>query len=144
MPRLLEIVTRPPGAISYHIEFSRDDSRRPKMTGRVEGMLRLVCQRCLDEIDWRLDASFESLLVGDEHEDTSGQDAVVCPGGRMALEPTIEDELLLALPNAPVHAFGSCEAPPAGGAKVQWPEERSSPFSALQALRSRQPGDGLR
>ena len=66
-----------------------------------------------------------------------GQDVVICPGGRLELESVIEDELLLALPNAPVHAHGSCEAPPVRNADAQLPSPRFSPFSALDALRSR-------
>lgn len=144
MPRILEVVSGPLGAVAYRIEFAWDDSGRPKMTGHVEGTLQLVCQRCLDNFDWHFDSSFESLLVEDEHEVTDGQDAVVCFGGRIALEPTVEDEVLLALPNAPVHAYGSCEAPSAGDTNAQYPEEDSSPFSALRILRSRQESDRLR
>ena len=136
MPRLIEVVTRTPCSFAYRIEFTRDASRRPRVIGRVEGMLPLICQRCLDNLDWRFDARFESLVIGDVHEETNGQDAVLCPGGRIALESMIEDELLLALPNAPVHAHGSCEAPPAQTANGQGPAQRSNPFAALHALRS--------
>ena len=134
MPRLLEVVTPAPGAIAYRIEFTRDASGRPRMAGRVEGMLPLICQRCLQELDWDFDARFESLVVGSEREDTNGQDALVCSGGRLELEPVIEDELLLALPNAPVHPYGSCEAPPVRAAGRESASPRSSPFSALRAL----------
>ena len=137
MPRLLEVVTRTPCSIAYRIEFTRDVSKRPRMTGRVEGMLPLICQRCLDSLDWHFDTGFESLAIGDEHEETNGQDAVVCPGGRIALESMIEDEVLLALPNVPVHAYGSCEAPPpAQAATAQRPAQRSNPFEALHVLRT--------
>ena len=136
MPRLLELVTTPPRAITYRIEFALDASGRPKMIGRVEGMLPLVCQRCLDSLDWSFDATFESVVVGDEREETKGQDAVVCSDGRIALEPMIEDEVLLALPNAPVHAYGSCEAPPMQVASGPRPSPLSRPFASLRALRA--------
>ena len=136
MPRLLEVVAEPSAPIAYRIAFARDAAGRPGMAGRVEGTLPLVCQRCLDRLDWSFDARFESLLVGDEREDTDGQDAVVCPGGRIALEPVIEDELLLALPGAPVHARGSCEAPPVRAAGGAPPARPPSPFSILRTLRS--------
>ena len=136
MPRLLEVAAKPPAPIAYRIAFTRDVVGRPRVAGRVEGMLPLVCQRCLDDLDWRLDVRFESLVVGDEYEDTDGGDAVICPGNRIALEPMIEDELLLALPGAPVHADGSCEAPPVRIADEALPVRPSNPFSVLRTLHS--------
>ena len=135
MPRLLEVVVEPPAPITYRIAFALDAAGRPGMAGRLEGTLPLVCQRCLDRLDWSFDVRFESLLVGGEREDTDGRDAVVCPGGRIAVEPVIEDELLLALPGAPVHARGSCEAPPVRAAGEGTPARPRSPFSILRALR---------
>jgi uncharacterized protein len=136
MPRLLEIVTTRPSAIAYHIEFARDVSRRPKLIGHVEGILPLICQRCLERLDWFFDRRFESVVIGNEQEETGGLDAVVCSGGRIELEPIVEDELLLALPNAPVHPRGSCEAPPIRGAREQPRSRHSNPFSALRELRA--------
>ena len=115
------------------------------MAGRVEGTWPLACQRCLGDLDWRFDVKFETLVLGSEDDETIEQDVVVCPGGRISLEPMIEDELLLALPNAPVHPHGSCEAPPvrAGGGRTgsgriadgEGPGQRSNPFSVLRTLR---------
>lgn len=135
MPRLVEVVTTTPGPIAYRIEFKWDASRRPKMIGHVEGMLPLICQRCLERLDWLVDTRFESLVIDSEQEVTGGLDAVVCSSRRIELELIIEDELLLALPNAPVHPLGSCEAPPIRAAREQPPSRRSNPFSALHALR---------
>ena len=136
MPRLLDIVATAPSAIAYRIEFTRDASGRPRMIGRVEGMLPLLCQRCLERLDWHFDTKFESLVIGDEQRETNAEDAVLCPGGRIELEPVIEDELLLALPNAPVHPHGSCEVPSVRVVMEQSPSRRSNPFSALGALRA--------
>ena len=136
LPRLLEVVALKPGAVAYRIEFTRDVSGRPKVSGHAEGVLPLVCQRCLDRLDWAFDARFESVVVEDGQEDTGGVDAVTCFGGRIELEPMIEDEILLALPNAPVHPRGSCEAPSFRAAREKPPSRRSNPFAALSALRS--------
>ena len=138
MPRILEVVVEPSASITYRIAFALDAAGRPGMAGRMEGTLPLVCQRCLDRLDWSFDVRFESLLVGDEREDTDRRDAVICPGGRIAVEPVIEDELLLALPGAPVHARGSCEAPPVRAAGEATSARPPSPFSILRTLRSDQ------
>ena len=135
MPRLLEVVAGLPGAIAYRIEFTRDGSGRPRMLGHVEGVLPLICQRCLDALDWSFETGFESIVIGSEPAETGGLDAVVCSSGRLELEQTIEDELLLALPNSPVHAPGSCEPPPIRDTGEKPPLQRTNPFSALHALR---------
>ena len=143
MPRLLEVVSGTPPAIAYRIEFARDTSRRAKIVGRAGATLPLVCQRCLGALEWRLETKFELVVVGDGHDGTHTEEAVVCPGGRIALEPMIEDELLLVVPHAPVHPHGSCEAPPVrnpnGGAPpaARDPFSPASPFRALRTLRSR-------
>ena len=137
MPRLLELVAGTPSAIAYRIEFTRDASGRPRIVGRVEGVLPFICQRCLDGLDWRIDTEFESMLVGDEREGAHGEEVVVCPDGRLALAPMIEDEVLLAVPSAPVHADGTCEAPVVPAAGGQMPPTRPHPFAALESIRSR-------
>ena len=135
LPRLLEVVTAGPAGVAYRVEFQRDSVGRPKMTGRVEGVLPLVCQRCLDRLEWSLDARFESVVVEHERGDTGGLDAVICSDGRIELDPMIEDEILLALPQAPVHPRGSCRAPEIRTARGQPPSRRTNPFSALRVLR---------
>ena len=137
MPRLLEVVTSKPSPIAYRIAFSRDASGRPRMCGRAEGVLPLVCQRCLENFEWKFDTRFESVVVGHEREGSRGLDAVVCPGGRIELASVIEDELLLALPNAPVHALGTCEVPSVRTTGERSPSRSTSPFAALRELRSR-------
>ena len=137
MPRLLELVAGTPSAIAYRIAFTREASGRPRVAGRMEGVLPLTCQRCLGSLDWRFDTEFECLLVGDEREDAHGEEAVICPNGRLVLAPMIEDEVLLAVPSAPVHPHGTCEAPAVPVAGGEMSSTRSHPFAALQSLRSR-------
>ena len=137
MPRLLELVAGTPSAIAYRIAFTREASGRPRVAGRMEGVLPLTCQRCLGSLDWRFDTEFECLLVGDEREDAHGEEAVICPDGRLVLAPMIEDEVLLAVPSAPVHPHGTCEAPAVPVAGGEMSSTRSHPFAALQSLRSR-------
>ena len=135
MLRLLQIATVPPHAIAYRIEFARDASGRPRMSGRVAGAVRVMCQRCLDEFDWRVDTTIDAVVTGDEGEEPDGQDVVVGTDGRIMLEAVIEDELLLEMPNAPVHPFGSCNAPAVRGTGEPRPAARANPFAILKALR---------
>ena len=134
MRRLLDIAATPPRAIAYHIEFTWDIIGRPRIEGRVEGTVRLVCQRCLEEFDWSVVTEIDAVVV-DEEKDANERDTVVGNDGRIVLETVIEDELLLALPNAPIHPFGTCDAPPVQDTGDPGAVERSSPFAALEALR---------
>ena len=135
MKRLLQIATVPPHAIAYRIEFARDASGRPRMRGRVDGAMRVMCQRCLDEFDWRVDTVIDAVIAGDEGEVPDGPDVVVGADGRIMLEAVIEDELLLDMPNAPVHPFGSCDPPTVRGAGAPHPAAPANPFAVLEALR---------
>ena len=138
MPRLLEVVAEPPAPdrIPHRVHARRGGGARG-WPGAWKARLPLVCQRCLDGLGWRFEVRFESLVIGDEHtEGTDEWDAVVCPEGRIALAPVIEDELLLALPGAPVHAHGSCEAPPFRAGNEALPAQPANPFSALRTLHS--------
>ena len=134
MKRLLQIATTPPRAIAYRIEFARDASGRPRVSGRVDATVRVMCQRCLCDFDWHCETSIDAAIVGDEYEEVDGQDAVVATDGRITLETVIEDELLLELPSAPVHPAGSCDAPPIRSTGVQQQVERANPFSVLEVL----------
>lgn len=136
MPRLLEVIASKPSSIAYRITFSRDVSGRAAMSGRAEGVLSLVCQRCLENFEWKFDTRFESSVVGHEREESRGSDAVVCSDGRIELNSVVEDELLLALPTAPVHAFGTCQAPPIRTGGDPSPSPSTSQFAALRELRS--------
>ena len=105
------------------------------MRGRIDGAMRVMCQRCLDEFDWQVDTVIDAVIAGDEGEVPDGQDVVVGADGRIMLEAVIEDELLLDMPNAPVHPFGSCDAPTVRGSGAPRPAAPANPFAVLEALR---------
>lgn len=153
-----------------HVDASRDDELclllrfelEPNGTyttvaGSVSGQLGLVCQRCLGELRWTVPVTFELMVVANETdllEPIDPFDVIVAGAGGLDLRTVVEDELLAALPLAPMHAAGEqCFAdvirtrPAAGsGASVQKGSGASSgcghnrPFAGLSALL--QSGDG--
>ncbi len=96
----------------FELQFGRDPESQPVALGRVELTLRLVCQRCLGEVRIPLDAPIALALVRNESQVAGLPDhldpVVVEEGGLSPLD-LVEDELLLAIPQVPLHAEGDCE-----------------------------------
>ena len=127
--RLLDLLTDSAGFLQYRIQGGIGPLGRSQWVVTVEGVLSLCCQRCLEAIDYRLEVRSllefvddDGDLTQEELEDDSRDFLPHQPELDVAV--LIEDEILLALPNAPRHA--DCVLPGAGQ-----PTARVSPFSVL-------------
>ncbi len=109
---------------------------------RVAAQVVLVCQRCLQPMTVPLDGDSLVLLPTSEQDaERAPPDAemLLAPEGRLRLAGLVEEELLLALPFAPLHGQGEgcrgqeSEAP--APAAVQ--EDVQRPFAALGDLLGR-------
>jgi uncharacterized protein len=79
----------------------------PAVEGAVRARAWLVCQRCLQEFQAALESPVRLAFVPRDAEAgrvPDDYDALTAPGGRIALEELVEEELLLALPLVPTHA----------------------------------------
>jgi uncharacterized protein len=130
----------PPAKVAWSIQGGRDDLGRPMITLTVRGNLPLVCQRCLLACEVRVDQRSELLLAHDDAElrrlDADEREVV------LASEPIdartlVEDELLLSLPFAPMHAKAECPVEP--GQSTQQ-SGRTLPFKELAAMKKRRGG----
>ena len=80
---------------------------------QTEGCLRLICQRCLEPLDWDFTEKSFFVLVSDEkqlpdfNDESMDCDWLVVDNSLDILE-VIQDEILLALPLAPKHASIDC------------------------------------
>ncbi|PIE39172.1 MAG: nucleic acid-binding protein [Gammaproteobacteria bacterium] len=142
LPRLADALASRDGDIAVHIAFSRDEEGRFIAQVACQGLLSVLCQRCLEPMVIALDScstlavvasdeqakhlpkSLEPWLVEDEHAD---------------LWAMVEDEIILALPFTAYHDETQCKVqlvndePPADDA----PEaERDNPFNVLEQLKS--------
>ena len=129
-----------PAKVAWSIEGGHDDLGRPMITLAVRGNLPLVCQRCLQACEVRVDQRSELLLARDDAElrklDADEREVV------LASEPVdartlVEDELLLSLPFAPMHAEAEC---PADAGKPTQQSARTLPFKELAAMKKRRGG----
>lgn len=133
LPRLADVLVETAGFLSVRIEGSRDDDGKSWLQVDVAGEPVLCCQRCLGGVKFPLAISSRLQLMapGEEWPDDDladdGADAIEAEKA-LAVLSLVEEEVLLALPIAPMH--GQCE-PPTGGAV----EQGRSPFAALAALK---------
>ena len=114
----------------------------PVVQIEVHGLLPLVCQRCFRLVDWPVDVDVVLTAVPDEaamHHLADPFDSVLLDGdGGLRLRDAVEDEILAALPLAPLHADG-CRAEMAPVMVESAPVRNvQRPFADLGALMSGQ------
>ena len=135
MPRLADALVDNKGEVDCEVVGEIDREGNAFLVLRVEGSVGLRCQRCLELVEQPLLITTRLLLVPpgqewpDEELAEDGYDAVEA-GKEMALLPMVEEEVLLALPIAPMHE--SCQ-PPVPATDEQVP----SPFAALAKLKAK-------
>lgn len=74
------------------------------VTGRVAGLVRLTCARCLQDFEEDIDAELCELFLAPGHEAPAEEEAYVVEGLDIDLEPMLRDALTLALPLNPIHS----------------------------------------
>jgi len=138
MTRLAADCADKSGEIHWSIDGGLTKQGYPSMTLAVAGPVKLVCQRCLTPMDYEIDSS-TMLVLGKDDEDADGIEEVlddesidVIVGSRECdIRQLLEDEALLALPQAPKH-----EACPDTKLLDALKTEKVSPFAALKNLKS--------
>ncbi len=138
MTRLVADCADNSGALSWSIDGSLTKQGYPALTLTVAGPVKLVCQRCLGPFEYEIDSSTMLVLGKDDEEadqieeilDDESIDVIV--GSHACdIRQLLEDEALLALPQAPKH-----EVCPDTKLLDALKTEKVSPFAALKNLKS--------
>ena len=112
MPRLLK-ATHKVGEITAKVGFSVDEHYRPRVSGKVESAVELICQRCLAPSQHHLEANFD-LAVVQTDEQAANLPADIDPWlaseGEVDFFQVLEQELLLALPLVAYHNYECVES----------------------------------
>jgi uncharacterized protein len=135
LPRLREVLLDPQGEAEYRLEFSRDEARRAVVLGEVRASLTLRCERCLGPMHHQVASEVSLALVSglDEAERLPDRyDPLLLGDSRQRPLELIEDELLLALPQIPLHGGDECSAQAPEATPESAPQ---SPFAVLEAWR---------
>ncbi len=113
MPRLVELGLARTGEVRIELEFGRDPHGQWRMSGSAECNLTVACQRCLEPMTLTVRAPIRLALVrpGTPEGGATASDDVIEVAGAVSLAALVEDELLLALPLAPMHDPRVCPVP---------------------------------
>lgn len=136
LPRLSDVVVDTDGSLDFTVAGEvavKAVGEEYSLALSVDGMLKLICQRCLGVLEHPLRIRSRLILVRpgepwpDEALDDDTGDAIEA-GRELDLQPLLEEEILLALPIAPRHP--GCEAPgnPVAAGKT-------TPFAKLAQLK---------
>ncbi len=98
--------------VNWCITGTTDAAGRPAIAIELDGSVPLECQRCLSTMTWPVHQRTVALLATSEAEgdalDEGSEEEVLVAGAPLDALTLVEDELLLSLPYAPVHADGDC------------------------------------
>ena len=95
------------------LDFGIDPNGLRIVSGAVQGKVTLQCQRCLEKFEGLLDIKFSLALVRSEQQIASlpeEYEPLLIEHELILLKDIVEDEIILALPTAPVHKLEECPA----------------------------------
>ncbi|MBU6484672.1 MAG: DUF177 domain-containing protein [Betaproteobacteria bacterium] len=115
LPRVEDLLAEGPAHLDWRITGAVDAMGRPALEVALSGAVTLNCQRCLADFEWPIEQRTELLLARSEAElaalDAESGSEVVLAGFPIDPLALVEDELVLALPFAPMHPEGACAIP---------------------------------
>lgn len=128
------------GDISYLIGFFLDGDQRCVITGKLQAVFSVVCDRCSRSFEQELQTDFVCSPVYDDAEAKelpSEYEPVIITDGKLDLNQLIEDEFILAQPIVPKHKLGSQDCVEIANTEV---ETKNNPFEMLQNLKVKKTG----
>ncbi|VAX09774.1 hypothetical protein MNBD_GAMMA26-1204 [hydrothermal vent metagenome] len=145
LPRLSKGVLGAQGEVELELIFGHDREKRAYIQGFVKADLILECQRCLRPMDAPLMSQLNIALVkglAEAERLPEYYDPLLLNEPRIRLLDVVEDELLLSLPQVPIHAAGECnpesyQALAQDGAGQGELTAGSSPFAVLAELKQK-------
>lgn len=120
-----------PGIVEYELTGKLDPMGRHFLHLNLTAKIQTCCQRCLQDMLLDLQLEFDYLVTdaGESEPDVDESDEydLLEPEQAMNLNDLIEDELILALPIAPLHPHDCSPGKMQSG-------EKPNPFAVLKGL----------
>jgi uncharacterized protein len=140
--RLREVLADDAGEIAVKLDFDVDELGVPIVLGTISASLVLTCQRCLGGFDYPVEVEIALAWVKTELEADKlplRYEPYVVEETPLLLNDVIEEELLLALPQIPMHEEADCPASKLLKRRdkvTKEPEPKANPFSVLAKLKN--------
>jgi uncharacterized protein len=112
--RLSDSLLEANGEVYFDLSFNRDEQRHARLDGDIRTELTLECQRCLGKLTFPVERRFSVVFVqGLNEAERLPEDLDPClvEEGVVDFRELIEDELILALPQVPMHDTNVCQLP---------------------------------
>lgn len=139
--RITDKLANREGELAVELSFDRIQGK-PVVEGKVSGKLVLICQRCMQAMEFEVNGDLRLGLIRDEAEIDgllSGFEPLVVEPEPMKVKDIIEDELLLMIPMIPMHEQTQCEPALAVEQAVfveNKPVRSVNPFAELEKLKT--------
>jgi uncharacterized protein len=142
--RLRDCLLDTDGKVCFELRFSRDRRRYARVDGAIQTQVSLECQRCLGKLVFPIEKQFSVAFVqGIDEAERLPETLEPClvEEGRVNLQELIEDEILLALPQVPLHDVNVCQQPRSAFSEeiafesISDEQEADHPFSILERLK---------
>lgn len=140
MKRLADIAKTTSNQVDVTLSFGVDDTGTRFMQGSMRTDVCLICQRCLESMPYTVNAEILLGFVrsGDEADCLMGEyDPWIVKGVAVRLADMIEDELILCLPQVPMHPVEDCPSGTLIQTEGSVVEDRKNPFAMLESLKRR-------
>jgi uncharacterized protein len=141
LERVVSLLASPAGELQVDMCLGKDPDGTYHLSGNIRGCVVLQCQRCLEEMIRALDIDFRLGLVRSQEAAARlahGYEPLLVSGEPASIADIVSDEVLLALPFAPVHEDpGECH----GLYEDYQPSDevqRENPFAVLAGLKQKQ------
>jgi uncharacterized protein len=144
LQRVADLLQQPSGNAVFEFRFTKDANGRVLIDGFVRAEMAIQCQRCMEVMRLPVDASPQLAVieaVAEADRIPEACDPVLAEAGSLSIVDLIEDELLLAIPQVPMHEKRACKIdlasvgdPPAD--RLENEAKTDNPFAVLSALRT--------
>ncbi|MDX1589634.1 MAG: YceD family protein [Oleiphilaceae bacterium] len=146
--RLTPMLSADQGEMRAVLRFAFDSEKRRVLRGEVSAAVQVQCQRCLESMALTLESRFLVAVVSSDElarELPSEFEPVIVTDTELDLQSLLEDELIMALPEFPLHPQPSCPAAEvvarinadADKAVADESQKRDNPFSVLADIKGK-------
>lgn len=141
LERIREFSVGTTDGVDVDLKFRRDEEGRNRISGTVDTVLHMQCERCLEPLDLPVHGDVDLLVIaaGTPVPESAGElNVVEIVDERLTLADLVEEEVLLAVPQFPVHE--SCDMVAydrEAGSSQEKPAPKANPFDVLAKLKQK-------